>query len=86
MLQRPLHPNTSAQKYRDTNGSCIVIQIGGVCGATFSQKGGHTLAGSIAIEVEGVSRYFPNVSGSGVNVTLLMSREIQNSGAYPENQ
>ena len=58
------------QKYRDTNGRRIVIQIGGVH-TTFCQVEG-ILCNSIAIEMGGVSRYFSKVSGSGVDSTLLI--------------
>ena len=61
-------PNTFA-KYRDTNGSRIVIQIGDVY-TTLCQEGGILLQ-KYAIEMGGVSRYFSKVSGSGVDLTLL---------------
>ena len=48
-----------------------MIQIGGVC-TTFRQKEGIFLAESIAMEMGGVSRYFSEVSGSGVDLTLLI--------------
>ena len=57
------------QKYRDTNGSRIVIQIGGVY-TTFCQEKG-ILWQKYAIEMGDVSRYFSKVSGSGVDLTLL---------------
>ena len=44
--KRPFAPSPTLillQKYRDTNGSRIVIQIGGVY-TTFCQEGGHTFA------------------------------------------
>ena len=69
-MQIPLHPepNTSA-KYRDINGSRIVIQIGGVY-TTFCQKEG-ILWQKYRVEMGGVSRYFSKVSGAGVDMTLL---------------
>ena len=68
VFQRPL-TLILQQKYRDTNGRRIVIQIGGVY-TTFCQKEGILLQ-KYAIEMGGVSRYFSKVSGSGVDVTLL---------------
>ena len=58
------------QKHRDTNGSRIVIQVGGVY-TTFCQEGGILLQKHV-IEMGGVSRYFSKVSGSGVDLTLLL--------------
>ena len=55
MSQRPL-TLILLQKYRNTNGRRIVIQIGGVY-TTFCQEGG-TLLQRYAIEMGGVSRYF----------------------------
>ena len=68
VFQRPL-TLILPQKYRDTNGSRIVIQIGGVY-TTFCQEEGILLQ-KYAIEMGGVSRYFSKVSGSGVDLTLL---------------
>ena len=49
-----------------------MIQIGGVY-TTFCQEEVFWGGGkNVAIEMGGVSLYFSNVSGSGVNVTLLM--------------
>ena len=56
-----------------------MIQIGGVY-ATFCQEEGILLHKSIAIEMGGVSRYFSKISGSGVDVTLLMNHESVPSG------
>ena len=66
--QQPL-TLTLMEKYRDTNGSHIVIQIGGVY--TTSAKKRAYFCRSIAIQMGGVSRYFSKVSGSGVDLTLL---------------
>ena len=68
MSQRPL-TLILPQKYRDTNGRRIVIQIGGVY-TTFCHREGIHLQ-KYAIETGGVSRYFLKISGSGVGVTLL---------------
>ena len=62
--QRPL-TLILLQKYRDTYGRRIVIQIGGVY-ATLCQEEGILLQ-RYAIEMGGVSRYFSKVSGSGVD-------------------
>ena len=62
------------QKYRDTNGRRIVIQIGGVHTVVYillSAKRRAYFCKSIAIELGGVPRYFSKVSGSGVDLTLL---------------
>ena len=66
--QRPL-TLILLQKYRDTNGRRIAIQIGGVY-TTFCQEEGILLQ-KYAIEMGGVSRYFSKVLGSGVDSTLL---------------
>ena len=66
--QRPL-TLILPQKYRDTNGRRIVIQIGGVY-TTFCHREGIHLQ-KYAIEMGGVSRYFFHVLGSGVDLTLL---------------
>ena len=58
------------QKYRNTNGRRIVIQIRGVY-IVRSANGRAYFCKSIAIEMGGVSRYFAKVSGSGVDSTLL---------------
>ena len=71
MCQRPL-TLVLLQKYRDTNGRRIVLQIGGVC-ILLSAKGRAYFCKSIAIEMGRVSRYFSKVSGSGVDLTLLIS-------------
>ena len=68
VFQRPL-TRILPQKHRDTNGSRIVIQIGGVY-TTFCQAEGIHWQ-KYAIEMGGVSRYFSKVSGSGVDLTLL---------------
>ena len=68
VFQRPL-TLILLQKYRDTNGRRIVIQIGGVY-TTFCQKEAY-FCRSIAIEMGGVRRFFSEVSGSGVDFTLL---------------
>ena len=65
--QRPL-TLILLQKYRDTNGRRIAIQIGGV----YTTKRKAYFCKSIAIEMGGVSRYFSKVLGSGVDVTLLI--------------
>ena len=70
VFQRPL-TLILLQKYRDANGSRIVIQSGGVY-TTFCQEGGILLQ-KYAIEMGGVSRYSSKVSGSGVDLTLLKS-------------
>ena len=46
-----------------------MIQIGGVY-TTFCQKKKAYLCKNIAIKMGGVSRYFSQVSGSGVDLTL----------------
>ena len=66
--QRPL-TLIVLQKYRDTNGSRIVIQL--VVYILHSAKRKAYFCKSIAIEMGGVSRYFSKVSGSGVDLTLL---------------
>ena len=58
--QRPL-TLILPQKYRDTNGRRIVIQIGGT---TFCHREGIRLQ-KYAIEMGGVSRYFFTCSGVG---------------------
>ena len=68
VFQRPL-TLILLQKYRDTNGRRIVIQIGGVYN-TFCQEEGILLQ-KYATEMGGVSRYLSKVSGSGVDLTLL---------------
>ena len=77
--QRPL-TLILPQKYRDTNGRRIVIQIGGVY-TTFCHREGILLQ-KYAIEMGGVSRYFSQVSGSGVDSTLL----IKINQGSPNNQ
>ena len=62
--QRPL-TLILLQKYCDTNGRRIAIQIGGVY-TTFCQEEGILLQ-TYAIEMGGVSRYFSKVLGSGVD-------------------
>ena len=62
-------PNTSA-KYRDTNGRRIMIQVGGVH-TTFCREEAY-FCKSIATEMGAVSRYFSKVSGSGVNLALVI--------------
>ena len=57
------------QKYRDTNGRRIVIQIGGVY-TTFCQEEG-IIWQKYAIEMGGVSGYFSKASGSGDDLSLL---------------
>ena len=69
LLQRPL-TLILLQKYRDTNGSRIVIQIGGVYIQRSAKRRAY-FCKSIAIEMGGVSRYFSKVLGSGLDVTLL---------------
>ena len=71
VFQRPL-TLILPQKYRDTNGSRIVIQIGGVY-TTFCQEEGILLQ-KYAIEMGGVSRYFSEVSGSGVDLIVQSYR------------
>ena len=68
VFQRPL-TLILPQKYRDTNGSRIVIQIGGVYTTVCQEEG--ILLQKYAIDMGDVSRYFSKVSGSGVVVTLL---------------
>ena len=63
-------PNT-LQKYRNTNGRRIVIQL--VVYILLSAKKRAYFCKSMAIEMGGVSRYFSKVSGSGVDVILLNS-------------
>ena len=46
-----------------------MIQIGGVKNTIFCQEEG----------MGGVSRYFSKVSGSGVDLTLLKTKEMQNT-------
>ena len=75
MSQRPL-TLILLQKYRDTNGRRIVIQIGGVY-TTLCQKRAY-FCQSMAIEMGGVSRYFSKVSGSGVDLVLLRERSAVN--------
>ena len=70
VFQRPL-TLILLQKYRDTNGSRIVIQIGGVYTTLCQEEG--ILLQKYAIEMGGVSRYFSKVLGSGVDLTLLIS-------------
>ena len=48
----------------------MVIHIGGVFTKFFQMRA--YFCKSIAVEMEGVSRYFSKVSGSGVDATLLM--------------
>ena len=58
-------PNASAEKYRDTNGRRIVIQIGGEKQKKkklLSAKRRAYFCKSIAIEMGGASRYFSKVS------------------------
>ena len=69
VLHRPL-TLILLQKYRDTNGRRIVIQIGGVC-TTFCQEEGILLQ-KHRDRNRGVSRCFSKVSESGVDVTLLI--------------
>ena len=64
-------PNASAkvsrykwEAYRETSWWCIYY---------FLPKRGQIFAEVIAIEMGGVSRYFSEVSGSGVDLTLLIS-------------
>ena len=57
------------QKYRDTNGSRIVIQLAAY--VLLSAKRSAYFCKSIAIEMGGASQYFSKVSGSGVDLTLL---------------
>ena len=80
VFQRPL-TIIILQKYRDTNGRRIVIQIGGVYIYIYvythiyyllPRKGAMYFCKSIALEMGGVSRYFSKVSGSGVDSTLLI--------------
>ena len=71
--QRPL-TLILLQKYRDTNGRRIAIQIGGVY-TTFCQEEGILLQ-KYAIEMGGVSRYFSKVLGSGVDSTLLSYKDV----------
>ena len=66
-------PNTSAKVSHDTNGSRIVMQIGGVY-TTFCQEEGILLQ-KYAIEMGAVSRCFSEVSRSGVDLTLLIDRK-----------
>ena len=68
VLQRPL-TLILLQKHRNTNARRIGIQIGGVY-TTFCKKGIY-FSKSIAIEMGGVSRYFSEALGSGVDLTLL---------------
>ena len=65
MFQRPL-TLILLQKYRNTNGSCIVIQFGGVY-TTFCQEEG--ILSQKYRDRNG--RYFSEVSGSGADLTLL---------------
>ena len=67
LFQRPLTLYTLLQKYRDTNGSRIVIQIGGDW-ILLSAKRKPYFCQSIVIETGGVSRYFYKV------VDLLSSK------------
>ena len=62
-FQRPL-TLVLLQRYRDADGSRIVIQIGGVY-TTFSHKGVHFFCKSIAVEMGGVARYLSKASGQG---------------------
>ena len=62
------------QKHRDTNGSRVLIQIGGVY-ATFTQEEGISSCKSVVIEMGSISRYFSQVSGSGVDLNLLTSHQ-----------
>ena len=73
VIQRPL-TLILLQKYRDTNESRIMIQIGGVY-TTFCQEEGLRLQKyrDRNGRMGGVSRYFSKVSGSGVDLTLLQS-------------
>ena len=59
------------QKYRDTNGSRIVMQIGGVVYRLPSAKRAAYFCKSTAIEMGGVSQYFSEVSGPRVDLILL---------------
>ena len=66
-------PNTSAkasrykwEAYRDTNWWCMYYSRPAAKSRAYFCK-------SIATEMGGVSRYFSKVSGSGVDVTLLIS-------------
>ena len=63
-------PNTSAKVSRYKWEPFIVIQIGGVY-TTFCQEEAY-FCRSIAIQMGGVSQYFSKVSGSGVDLTLLI--------------
>ena len=70
MSQRPL-TLILPQKYRDTNGRRIVIQIGGVYTTSCRREGIHLQ--KYAIEMGGVYRdTFSRVLGSGVDLTLVM--------------
>ena len=57
------------QKYRNANGSRVVIEIGGVY-STFCKRRAYFCT-SIAIEMGGASWCFSKVSGSEVDLTLL---------------
>ena len=58
-----------------------MIQIGGVY-TTFCQEEGILLQ-KYAIEMGGVSRYFSNVLGSGVDLTLLNVNWACNRSSMP---
>ena len=68
------------QKYRDTNGRRIVIEIGGVY-TTLCQEEAY-FCKNIAIKIGGVSRYFSKVSGSGVDLILLITSLLEGGGFY----
>ena len=61
-----------------------MIQIGGVY-TTFCQEGGILLQ-KYAIEMGGVSRYISKVSGSGVDLTLLIGGVSQENRATPPSK
>ena len=58
----PTTPDTNtSEKYRDTNGRCIVIQSGGVYKVLSAKRRAYCFQ-NIAIEMGGVSRYCSKVS------------------------
>ena len=70
VFQLPLTLIILPQQHHNTNGSHITIQIGGVK-PPFCQETDY-FCKSIVIEMKGASRYFSEILGSEVDLTLLI--------------